>query len=234
MLAAKILVLEDEMSIRSFIKIKLKKIGYEIVEAERGSEALEKVDESFNIALLDVMLPDIDGFEVCRRLRISYPQMGIIMLTAKGQEEDKIFGLGNGADDYIVKPFSPSELAARIESLLRRLNLSSTNKTKKLLNIGEYTLDMNTRIFKKCDEVVALTPTEYTIAEFLMNNPNTAFSRNEILDEVWGEDYVGDSKIVDVNIRRIRQKIEKYPSNPEYLKTVWGHGYLWSTDKWRV
>lgn len=231
-MSARILVLEDEMSIRSFIKIKLKNLGYEVVEAVNGREAIEKVNETIDIALLDVMLPDIDGIEVCRRIRIDYPRLGIIMLTAKGEEEDKILGLASGADDYIVKPFSPKELAARIESLIRRINVNITAKESgSLLNIGPYILDMNKRMFMKNDEIIALTPTEYAITEFLMNNEEKAFSRNKILDEIWGEDYIGDLKIVDVNIRRIRQKIEDEPSNPKYIKTIWGYGYMWSIDK---
>ncbi|KYH34703.1 transcriptional regulatory protein SrrA [Clostridium tepidiprofundi DSM 19306] len=230
-MAIKILVLEDEMSIRSFVKIKLRKLGYEIIEAERGEEAFEKADESISIALLDVMLPDIDGFEVCRRLRIEYPRMGIIMLTAKGQEDDKIIGLSSGADDYIVKPFSPRELVARIESLLRRIEISAVDKTRRVIDIGIYELDMDRRVLKKNGEIISLTPTEYAIVEFLINNSEKTFSRNEILDEVWGKSFIGDMKIVDVNIRRIRQKIEDDPANPRYLKTVWGHGYIWSIEK---
>lgn len=232
-MSVKILVLEDEMPIRSFVRIKLKALGYEVIEAVNGKEALEKVDESIDIALLDVMVPEIDGMEVCRRLRINYPTIGIIMLTAKGQEEDKIMGLGSGADDYVVKPFSPKELAARIESLLRRLSAGADKGFKKVENIkfGPFELDINKKCLLKNSEIMPLTPTEYAIVEFLIKNANKAISRDEILDEVWGKNYIGDIKTVDVNVRRIRQKIEENPSNPVYLKAVWGHGYIWSVQE---
>ncbi|SKC85227.1 response regulator transcription factor [Maledivibacter halophilus] len=228
----KILVLEDEASIRSFIRIKLKGFGYEVLEAETGKEALAKIDDTIDIALLDVMLPDIDGFEVCRQFRMNYPKLGIIMITAMGMEEDKITGLGNGADDYIVKPFSPKELVARIESLLRRININKSNEEIKSSTIkhGRFILDTDKRILKKNDKLISLTPTEYSILEFLMSYPNKVFSRDEILDRVWGKNYFGDIKTVDVNMRRIRQKIEDDASNPSSLKTVWGHGYIWSTE----
>lgn len=231
-MTVKILILEDESSIRSFMKIKLRGFGYEVLESATGKEALEKIDDSVDIALLDVMLPDIDGFEICRQFRMSYPKLGIIMITAKGMEEDKITGLGNGADDYIVKPFSPKELVARIESLLRRININTPNKELKrnVIKYGLFVLDIDKKTLTKDSKPISLTPTEYAIVEFLMNYPNKVFNRDEILDEVWGKDYFGDIKTVDVNIRRIRQKIEKDPSNPLFLKTVWGHGYIWSTE----
>ncbi|MCY6957524.1 response regulator transcription factor [Clostridium brassicae] len=229
----KILILEDEKSIRSFIKIKLRALNYEVVEAENGNEALKKVDGTFDIALLDVMLPDIDGFEVCRRLREIYPRIGIIMITAKGQEDDKVKGLGCGADDYIVKPFSPKELEARIEALLRRININSNNEvhSENKINMEPFTLDMNKKNLMKNGQEISLTPTEYELIRLLISNVNKNISRDEILDKIWGSSYFGDVKIVDVNVRRIRRKIEEDPSNPKYLKTVWGYGYMWSCDK---
>ncbi|WMJ80484.1 response regulator transcription factor [Clostridium sp. MB40-C1] len=229
----KILILEDEKSIRSFIKIKLRALNYEVVEAENGGEALKKIDGTFDIALLDVMLPDIDGFEVCRRLREIYPRIGIIMITAKGQEEDKVKGLGSGADDYIVKPFSPKELEARIEALLRRININSNNEvhSENKINIEPFILDMDKKDLMKNNKEISLTPTEYEIIRLLISNANKSISRDEILDKIWGSSYFGDIKIVDVNVRRIRRKIEEEPSNPKYLKTVWGYGYMWSCDK---
>lgn len=228
----KILVLEDEKSIRSFMKIKLRSFGYEVLETETGNEALERIDDSVDIALLDVMLPDIDGFEICRRLRIAYPSLGIIMITAKGMEEDKITGLGSGADDYIVKPFSPKELVARIESLLRRMNINDVYKKLQAnkFEFGAFLLDTDKKILLKNNDPVSLTPTEYAIVNFLISNPDKVISRDEILDAVWGVGYFGDIKTVDVNIRRIRQKIEDDASKPLFLKTVWGHGYIWSTE----
>lgn len=230
---SKILVLEDEKSIRSFMKIKLRSFGYEVLETETGKEAIERIDDSVDIALLDVMLPDIDGFEVCRRLRISYPNLGIIMITAKGLEEDKILGLGSGADDYIVKPFSPKELVARIESLLRRININEVYKNTKSNRhqFGPFILDIDRKTLEKNNENISLTPTEYAIVNLLMSNPDKVISRDKILDKVWGEDYFGDIKTVDVNIRRIRQKIEEDPSKPLFLKTAWGHGYIWSAEE---
>lgn len=229
----KILILEDEKSIRSFIKIKLRALNYEIVEAENGNEALRKADGSVDIALLDVMLPDIDGFEVCRRLRETYPKLGIIMITAKGQEDDKVDGLRSGADDYIVKPFSPKELAARIEALLRRINVNSSKESTdiNIIKNGPFTLDMNKKILRKYEDEISLTPTEYEIIKLLINNAEKTVSRDEILDKIWGKNYFGDIKIVDVNIRRIRRKMEEDSSNPVYLKTIWGYGYIWSADK---
>ncbi|MFD3156237.1 response regulator [Haloimpatiens sp. FM7330] len=228
----KVLVLEDETSIRKFMKIKLNSLGYEVIEAANGKEALMKMDRTVKIALLDIMLPDIDGVEVCKKFRNKYSNLGIIMLTAKGQEDDKVFALKTGADDYIVKPFSTKELEARIESLLRRISINSkgVNDTD-IVKSGEFILDMNKKNLKKNDEVISLTPKEYAIIEFFINSSNIVLSRNKIFDEVWGENYYGDIKAVDVNIRRIRQKIEEDPSNPKYLKTSWGYGYIWSSER---
>ncbi|CAH2212658.1 response regulator transcription factor [Tepidibacter aestuarii] len=226
----KILVLEDENSIRAFIKIKLKALGYDVIEAKSGDEALDKVDNSIDVALLDVMLPDIDGFEVCKKIRKKYPGLGIIMITAKGQEDDKVIGLKSGADDYIVKPFSPKELAARIESLLRRININSVKENINIVEYKPFKLDIDKKSLIKINELISLTPTEYAIIELLITNADKVISRDEILDEVWGKNYFGDIKTVDVNVRRIRQKIEDNPSKPKYIKTVRGYGYIWSVD----
>lgn len=232
-MSRRILILEDEKSIRSFMRIKLRGFGYEVIETETGKEALEQINDSIDIALLDVMLPDIEGFEVCKRLREDYPNLGIIMITARGMENDKIMGLGSGADDYIVKPFSPRELVARIESLLRRIDLNDLNKRAKrsIIKFGAFELDTDKKTLTKEGQLISLTPTEYAIVSFLINNSDRVISRDEILDEVWGVDYFGDIKTVDVNMRRIRQKIEDDASNPLYLKTVWGHGYIWGTEE---
>lgn len=232
-MATKILILEDETSIRSFMKIKLKGFGYEVIDTKNGKEALEKIDDSIDVALLDVMLPDIDGFEVCQRLRTDYPNLGIIMITAKGMEDDKIMGLGSGADDYIVKPFSPKELVARIEALLRRINVNISNKKQKrsIIEYNPFILNADKKTLKKNNKNISLTPTEYAIIELFMNCPEKVFRRDEILDEIWGNDYFGDIKTVDVHIRRIRQKIETDPSKPQFLKTIWGHGYIWGIEE---
>lgn len=227
----KILVLEDEASIRSFIMINLKKNNFEIVETASGEEALEKLDESVDIALLDVMLPGISGFEVCKRAREQYPALGIIMLTAKGQEENKIEGLELGADDYIVKPFSPKELLARINALARRLNIVEkaveVDQEGNQIVTGKFIILPEERKLLKDGVEIELTPIEFALVKFFMENPNKAIHRDEILNNVWGYNYVGDFKIVDVNIRRIRQKIEDDPSNPKYIEKVWGYGYRW-------
>ncbi len=226
---AKILIVEDEEAIRSFIRVNLKRHNFEIIEAASGEEALEKVDDTVNIALLDVMLPGIDGFEVCRRIREDYAGMGIIMLTAKGQEQNKIEGLELGADDYMVKPFSPKELLARINALLRRISLADKQieEESNAIHSGIFTILQDERKLLKEEQEIELTPIEFALVKYFMENPNKAIHRDEILNNVWGYNYVGDFKIVDVNIRRIRQKIEEDPSNPKYIEKVWGYGYRW-------
>lgn len=229
-MGGKILVLEDEDAIRSFIRVNLKKQMFEIVEASSGEEALEKLDDTFDIALLDIMLPGIDGFEVCRQAREKFPRLGIIMLTAKGLEQNKIEGLELGADDYIVKPFSPKELLARINALQRRLNVKELNVEEEQggnITSGIFTILQNERKLLKRDKEIELTPIEFALVKYFMENANKAIHRDEILQNVWGYNYVGDFKIVDVNIRRIRQKIEDDPSNPRYIEKVWGYGYRW-------
>lgn len=228
-MANKILVVEDEEAIRGFIKVNLKRNNFDVIEAGSGEEALEKLDESINIVLLDVMLPGINGYEVCAKARELFPQLGVIILTAKGQEENKIEGLEAGADDYIVKPFSPKELLARINSLLRRLSIhvDESNEDAKELVTGIFKMNIEERRFTKNNGEIELTPIEFSLVKYFMENANKAVHRDEILNNVWGYNYVGDFKIVDVNIRRIRQKIEEDPSNPKYIEKVWGYGYRW-------
>jgi DNA-binding response OmpR family regulator len=177
------------------------------------------------------MLPGISGFEVCKRAREQYPALGIIMLTAKGQEENKIEGLELGADDYIVKPFSPKELLARINALARRLNIvdkvAVVEQNTDQIVTGKFTILPEERKLLKDGVEIELTPIEFSLVKYFMENPNKAIHRDEILNNVWGYNYVGDFKIVDVNIRRIRQKIEDDPSNPKYIEKVWGYGYRW-------
>ena len=225
----KVLVLEDEANIRSFVVINLKRAGYEAIEAGTGEEALAQLrrNPDVKVALLDIMLPDdMDGFEVCRRIRASDSKIGIIMLTARTQEMDKITGLMTGADDYVTKPFSPAELTARIDALYRRtggdvpLDTGEISQPPFLLNTRNRTLEKN-------GQRVKLTQVEYNIVKLFMDNPGKALSREEILDSVWGRDYFGELKIVDVNIRRLRIKIEDDPTNPTFITTVWGYGYKW-------
>ena len=227
----KILVLEDEANIRDFVVINLRRGGYEPIEAGSGSEALEKlkVNPDICLALLDVMLPepDIDGFEVCRRIRASGSKIGIIMLTAKSQEIDKVTGLMTGADDYVTKPFSPAELTARVDALVRRLGVDEDEKASTEISSGPFLLNTRNRTLEKNGQRLKLTQIEYLLMKLFMENPGKAMSREDILSAVWGKDFSGELKTVDVNIRRLRIKIESDPTEPEYLTTVWGYGYKW-------
>ena len=225
----KILVLEDEPNIRSFVVINLRRNGYEPIEAETGMAALSQLEKNPDIALalLDVMLPDIDGFEVCRRIRASGSKIGIIMLTAKSQEIDKVTGLMTGADDYVTKPFSPAELTARVDALVRRLGADTSDKPSYEITSGPFTLNTRNRTLEKDGKRLKLTQIEYLLMKLFMENPGKAMSREDILKAVWGDDFSGELKTVDVNIRRLRIKIEADSTEPEFLTTVWGFGYKW-------
>ena len=224
----KVLVLEDESSIRSFIVINLRRAGYDVIEAETGEEALERLKEhpDTKVALLDIMLPGIDGFEVCRRIRATNTKIGIIMLTAKDTEFDRVLGLDEGADDYVAKPFSPAELTARVDALFRRTGGEEPAQSGEIWQ-APFLLNTRNRTLEKNGQRIKLTQVEYTIMRVFMENPGKALSREEILDMVWGRDYFGELKIVDVNIRRLRLKIEDNVQNPVYITTVWGYGYKW-------
>lgn len=229
----RVLVVEDEIAIREFEVINLQRSGYEVVETSSGEEALEAFDNyngDFDLAVLDVMLPGIDGIKVCKELRKKSNTIGIILLTAKTQEIDKISGLMFGADDYITKPFSPSELVARVDALYRRVALNSMrieNKFQEEIKFGEFVLNLRNRALKKRGKVIELTQVEFQIMEYFFSNPGTVLSRSQIFHQVWGESKTGEEKIVDVNIRRLRMKIEDKPSVPEHIITVWGMGYKW-------
>ena len=225
----KVLVLEDEANIRSFVVINLKRAGYETIEAGTGEEALAQLrrNPDIKVALLDIMLPDdMDGFEVCRRIRASNSKIGIIMLTARTQEMDKVTGLMTGADDYVTKPFSPAELTARVDALYRRTG-GDVEADSGEISQPPFLLNTRNRTLEKNGQRVKLTQVEYSIVKLFMENPGKALSREEILDMVWGRDYFGELKIVDVNIRRLRLKIEDNVQNPTYITTVWGYGYKW-------
>ena len=226
----KVLILEDEVSIRSFVVINLKRAGYEAIEAGTGIEALEQLNmhPDIGVAILDVMLPDIDGFEVCRRIRATSKQIGIIMLTARTQEMDKVTGLMTGADDYVTKPFSPAELTARIDALYRRVGGENGIEAEFLCQ-GPFVMNTRNRILEKSGNRIRLTQVEYAILKLFMQNPGRTLSREDILSTVWGKDFDGELKIVDVNIRRLRIKIEDDTANPTYITTVWGFGYKWGT-----
>lgn len=229
----KILVCEDESAIRDFVVINLVRAGYDVIEADCGEEALRKYEENngdIDVALLDVMMPGIDGFQVCKELRRQNGGIGIIMLTAKTQEMDKVTGLMLGADDYVTKPFSPSELVARVDALHRRVVLAKQGAEKNFteeLKSGEFVLNMRNRALLKNGRMIELTQVEFQIMEYFFSNSGVPLDRLDILNYVWGNNYVGEDKIVDVNIRRLRMKIEDQPSKPKYIVTVWGLGYKW-------
>ena len=229
-----VLIAEDESSIRDFVVINLRRNGYEVIEATNGDEAIKKFDENsdkIDIVILDIMMPYVDGLEVCKYIREKSKRIGIIMLTARTQEMDKVTGLMVGADDYVTKPFSPSELMARIDAVYRRVSLTIENDNEKnntnVLSLNEFVLDLRSHTLTKNGVNIDLTQMEFQIIEFFFTNPNVALDRNDILKFVWGDSYFGDEKVVDVNIHRLRNKVEDEPSQPKHLITVWGMGYKW-------
>lgn len=227
------MVLEDEASIRSFIVINLQRAGYEVIEAERGEEALRKLQDNpdTRVCLLDIMLPDIDGFEVCRRIRATNAQVGVIMLTARSQEMDKVTGLMTGADDYVTKPFNPMEVLARVKSQLRRYTLlGGLSERPELLVCRDIVLDDAQKRVTQGGEEVSLTPIEYSILKLLMENRNRVFSSRQIYESVWNDAAYGAENTVAVHIRHLREKLEIDPANPRVLKVVWGHGYKLSDE----
>lgn len=230
----RIMIVEDEAAIREFEAINLKRVGYTVVEAGSGEEALEIYDsdsEGFDIALLDISMPGMDGFALCKELRKRSETLGIIMLTARTQEMDKISGLMLGADDYITKPFSPTELLARVDSLYRRVEMHTPKAPAPAddITLGEFVLNLRRRTLLKNGKDIELTQVEFQMIEYFFNNPDTALDRTDILEKVWGSNYFGEEKTVDVNIRRLRMKVEDDPSQPRHLLTVWGMGYKWNT-----
>ncbi len=233
----KVLVAEDEESIREFIVINLTRGGYTVEQADNGVTALQKFredEQGFDVAILDIMMPELDGLSVCKELRKMSSDLGIIMLSAKTQEMDKVTGLLFGADDYVTKPFSPSELMARVDAIYRRVEMTrgfrKNDTTGDSIVLDEFELNLRNRTLSKFGTMIELTQVEFQIIEYFFKNPNAALSRNDILKQVWGENYFGDVKIVDVNIRRLRMKIEDNPSSPTRLVSIWGLGYKWITD----
>lgn len=231
----KVLIAEDEASIREFIVINLKRIGYDVVEAENGEEAINKYEEengNIDVAVLDIMMPLKDGLEVCKYLRAKSSKIGIIMLTAKTQEMDKVTGLLVGADDYVTKPFSPSELMARVDAVYRRVSIMNENEKAAVANpdlttVGDFSLDYRDRILYKNGSPIELTQIEFQLLDYLFKNPDVTLSRSDILNKVWGDGYFVDDKVVDVNIHRLRNKVEDEPTQPKHLITIWGRGYKW-------
>ncbi len=230
----RILVAEDEQNIREFVVINLKRAGYQTVEAENGDQALDlyrKAGGAFDVAVLDIMMPGLhDGLAVCKELRRMNSSIGIILLSARTQEIDKVSGLMMGADDYVTKPFSPSELVARVDAVHRRVAQAVQNRDDGLrdeLQSGDFVLNLRSRSLRRKGQPIDLTQVEFQIMEYFFSNPGIALSRGDILRHVWGPGYVGEEKIVDVNIRRLRMKVEEVPSNPVHIVTVWGLGYRW-------
>lgn len=227
----KILVCEDELSIRSFVVVNLQRAGYTVTQAGSGEEALAafSADPAIEMALLDVMMPGIDGFETCRLLRQQSRELGIIMLTARTQEEEKVRALRMGADDYVTKPFSTAELIARVDALYRRMQpKAAPAEYLEKVTSGDFCLDLRTRLLLHQGKPVELTQVEFHILELFFRRPGQILSRTEILEKVWGSEGYADEKIVDVNIRRLRKKLEVDPSTPRHLQTVWGRGYQWN------
>lgn len=230
----KILVVEDEDAIREVVALNLRLAGYEVTEAASAEQALAVFSPSagFDVAVLDIMLPGMNGFSLCETIRRDSASIGIIMLSAKTLETDKIKGLSIGADDYMTKPFSVSELLARVEALVRRVRRqgasSAAPEPDGRMVSGVFVLDQKSRVLYKNGTPIDLTQVEFQIMELFFANPGVALVREKILEGVWGENYFGDVKIVDVNIRRLRMKIEDEPSAPKHILTVWGYGYRWN------
>ena len=230
----KVLILEDEVSIRSFVVINLKRAGYEVVEAGTGEEALEllKANPDVGVAILDIMLPGIDGFEVCRSIRVTDKKIGIIMLTARSQEMDKITGLMTGADDYMTKPFSMKELMARVKANIRRRSMeyasAQASGTANTVEANGLCLNPETYQVTKNGAPVDLTQKEYDLLSYLIRERGKVFSREDLMQRVWNYDYYGDMRTVDVTVRRLREKIEDDPGKPQYILTRRGVGYYFA------
>lgn len=222
----KVLVVDDEKLIVKGIRFSLEQDGMEVDCAYDGEEAIEYAKTNqYDIILLDVMLPKFTGFEVCQQVR-EFSNVPIVMLTAKGDDMDKILGLEYGADDYITKPFNILEVKARIKAILRRgVTKEDTAQQQEVIESGDMKLDCDGRRLYIADEEINLTAKEFDVLELLVMNPNKVYSREKLLNLIWGEDYPGDVRTVDVHIRRLREKIEKNPSEPKYVHTKWGVGY---------
>lgn len=220
----KILLVDDEKTLVKALTFNLEKEGYQVIPAYDGEEALKIIEtENPDLVILDLMLPGVDGFEVCRRVRKNL-DVPIIMLTAKGDDIDKILGLELGADDYITKPFNPRELLARVKAIFRRSDVQSTS-LKNLIKIQDMQIDLYQHKVRVKEEEIDLTSKEFALLNLLASNPGRVFSREQLLEQIWGYNYYGDARTVDVHIRHLREKLETDPSNPRYILTVWGTGY---------
>ncbi len=222
-MAKRVLVVDDERTIVKGIKYSLEQDGMKVDSAFDGEEALQYAkDNTYDIILLDVMLPKMDGFEVCQQIR-DFSSVPIVMLTAKGDDMDKILGLEYGADDYITKPFNILEVKARIKAIMRRTNKPEVQAS--VLNFGELMINEEYRRVYVGDKEINLTSREFDVLEFLVSTPGKVYNRSELLHAIWGEDFPGDERTVDVHVRRLREKLEKSPSEPRYVRTKWGSGY---------
>jgi DNA-binding response OmpR family regulator len=224
-IVAKVLIVDDEPNIREVVGLYLRRDGHDIVSAADGEEALEVFRESEpDIVVLDLMLPKMSGLEVCRRMRADR-RVPLIMLTARGEEEERIVGLSLGADDYVVKPFSPRELAARVAAVLRRVEESSEDVDQKVLSFDGLRIDPNTREILVRGEPRTLTAREFDLLHHLASNPGRVYTRDQLMEMVWGYTFSADTSTVTVHVRRLREKVEPDPARPRYLQTVWGVGY---------
>ncbi len=222
---AKVLIVDDEPNIREVVGLYLRRDGHTIVSAADGEEALEVFGESKpDLVVLDLMLPKMSGLEVCRRMRADR-RVPMIMLTARGEEEERIVGLSLGADDYIVKPFSPRELAARVAAVLRRVEESSGDVDQKVLSFDGLRIDPNTREILVRGEPRTLTAREFDLLHHLASSPGRVYTRDQLMEMVWGYSFSADTSTVTVHVRRLREKVEPDPARPRYLQTVWGVGY---------
>lgn len=219
----KILVVDDEELLVKGIRFNLQNDGYQVVCGYNGTQAIELArDPEVRLIVLDVMMPEVDGMEACRRIR-EFSDVPIIMLTARTQDMDKLMGFEHGADDYMTKPFNILELKARIRALLRRSAARESENTR--ITVGEITVDRQERNVYRNGQPIELTAREFDVVELLIRNPNRVYSRENLLDMIWGYEYRSDIRTVDVHIRRIREKLEAVPAEPEYIMTKWGVGY---------
>ncbi len=231
----RLLLAEDEKELSKALTAILKHNGYSVDAVYNGKDALDYLlGGDYDCAILDIMMPLPDGISVLKGIRHEGLDLPVIMLTAKSEIDDRVFGLDSGADDYVTKPFSPSELMARVDAIYRRVEMTrgfrKNDTTGDSIVLDEFELNLRNRTLSKFGTMIELTQVEFQIIEYFFKNPNAALSRNDILKQVWGENYFGDVKIVDVNIRRLRMKIEDNPSSPTRLVTIWGLGYKWITD----
>jgi two-component system, OmpR family, response regulator ResD len=225
---AKVLIVDDEPNIREVVGLYLRRDGHEVVSAADGEEALSLFDSAVpDLVVLDLMLPKLGGLEVCRRMRAER-RVPLIMLTARGEEEERIVGLSLGADDYVVKPFSPRELAARVSAVLRRVEESSGDANQKVLSFDGLRIDPNTREVLVSGEPATLTAREFDLLHYLAASPGKVYTRDQLMELVWGYTFSADTSTVTVHVRRLREKVEPDPARPRYLQTVWGVGYKFS------